>query len=414
MIKIAIDHMPLSSNPLSANDFVSSCIYPFIMCPLFRYSNGKLEKLACKNITIKGNTYYIELNDNIRYNNGKYVTIEDYYETFVKIMNSITYPKYLIENIKKINLVNNKLIIVLKRKDLFFLHKLTYYSFSPFKDELNCGQYYIDNISENSIILKRNEYFNLYTPKKEMTLKFNKYEKHEDIKAFLNNEIQVTNITTFPLERVKELKPEIKESNLMFVLKFSPNLMLKNYKKFRQYIASIIDKNRINKKLNNMFIIKNDFCLNNDANININYNVKKQKKLICKQNIKLGYTDFYPNKIIANAIKNQLTKNDIDVELRQYNLCKPNDCDIYIDIIFSPFFYDEYFYLSKYFRIVNGQKYTKLCNKYEKMQKEKIYQNIIKICYNNANVIPILKSKYIYLYNKSAKGKKNKGNCYGK
>lgn len=405
MIKIAIDHMPLSANPLSANDFVSSCIYPFIMCPLFRYNNGKLEKLACKNIIVKGKTYCIELNDNIRYNNGKYATIEDYYETFVKIMNSITYSKYLIENIKKINLVNNKLVITLKRKDIYFLHKLTYYSFSPFKNKLNCGQYYIDNISENTIILKRNEYFNLFILQKENTLEFKKYENHEDIKAFLNNEIQVTNITTFPLERVKELKPEIKESNLMFVLKFSPNLMLKKHKKFRQYIAHIIDKNKINKKLNNMFIIKNDFCLNNGASININYNEKKQKNLTYIQNIKLGYTDFYPNEIIANTIKKQLTKNNINTELCQYNLCEPNDCDIYIDIIFSPFFYDEYFYLSKYFRIVNGQKYNKLCNKYEKTQKEKIYQNIIKICYNNANIIPILKSKYIYLYNKAVKGR---------
>ena len=79
-----------------------------------------------------------------------------------------------------------------------------------------------------------------------------------------------------------------------------------------------------------MFIIKNDFCLNNGASININYNVKKQKNLTYTQNIKLGYTEFYPNGIIANTIKNQLTKNNINTELCQYNLWSECSCVIKI------------------------------------------------------------------------------------
>ena len=409
MIKVAIDHMPLSENPLYANDFISYYIYSLIACPLFKYKNGKLEKLACENIVLKKNTYCIELKKNLRYSNGKYASIKDYYECFIKIMNSITYPKYLLENIKKISLKNDKLIITLKRKDLFFLHKLSYFSFSPFQNKLNCGQYYIDIVNKDSIILKRNKYFNFNVEKQEKNLEFKQYANHEDIKAFLNNEIQLTNITTFPLEYLKKLKPEIQDSNLIFTLKFSPNLMTKKYKKFRQYIAYIIDKNKINNKLNNVFDIKNDFCLNKEINMDINYGKTNYTKITNMQNIKLGYTNFYPNKKIANEIKKQLLQKNIKVKLYKYNLCKPNDCDIYIDIIFSPFYYDEYLYLSKYFRIVNGKKYNKLCNKYEKTRKEKIYKNIIKICYNNANVIPILKSKYIYLYSKELNKKIDKG-----
>lgn len=398
MYKIAIDHMPLTADPLNANDFCSYYIFSLIMFPLFKYNNnGILENYACKSVILKNKTYYIELKDNVKFYNGQRATIEDYYNVFTRIIESSTFPKYLLENVKKIIRNNNELIITLKRKDIFFLHKLSYYAFSPIYDKLTCGPYFVDIIEQQSITLKRNPQFTFFAKKNINCLKFEKFSNKEDIKSFLHNEINMTNITTFPLEKVQKLKPKIQESNLMFVLKFNPNLLTRKYKALRQFIAKVIDKNKINKELNNMFTIKNNFCLYNNINLELDTKQKKAIKITELKNIKLGYTNFYPNKIIANVIKKELTKNNIKVKLSKYNLCEINNCDLYIDIIFSPFFYDEYFYLSKYFRIINGRKYNKLCNAYEKNKNEKVYKKIINICNNKANVIPLLKNKYIFL-----------------
>ena len=102
MKTIAIDHLPIEKNPIYSNDFNSAYIYSNIMLPLFKHNGKVVRKNACKNFKIIGNKYIIEIYDNIKYNNGQQVNINDYYTTFKNILNKKCYAKYLLENVKKI------------------------------------------------------------------------------------------------------------------------------------------------------------------------------------------------------------------------------------------------------------------------------------------------------------------------
>ena len=121
MKTIAIDHLPIEKNPIYSNDFNSAYIYSNIMLPLFKHNGKAVRKNACKNFKIIGNKYIIEIYDNIKYNNGQQVNINDYYTTFKNILNKKCYAKYLLENVKKIYVKKNRLIFILKHKDKFFL-----------------------------------------------------------------------------------------------------------------------------------------------------------------------------------------------------------------------------------------------------------------------------------------------------
>lgn len=406
MRKIAIDHMPLENNPLYSNDFCSYYIFSRIMYPLFTFDGKKIVKNACKSITIKKNKYIIKIKDNINFYNGRTVTVKDYYDSFVSVMGKMCYGKYLLENVKKIYIDNDQIIIILKRKDLFFLDKLSYYSFSPFEENLTCGPYYVETIGKDIMILKKNIY---YEDSKEIkSLEFVQYRRN-DVRDFLNNKLDMTNITTFPLKLIEKLKPEVHNSNLMFVLKFNSKLMSKKYRNVRRYILSAIDKEKLNHLLNDVYIVKNDFSLNDEK-----YNYKRKvSKFNSVEKLTLGYTNYYPNKIIVDELQRQFLDKKVNVELVQYNLCEKNNCDIYIDIVFSPFFFKESFYLSKYFKIVNGKKYKILCNIYEQTKNKLIYKKIMKRCNSTANIIPLLRSKYIYLRSSEMKKtNQNKVNFY--
>lgn len=396
MKTIAIDHLPIEKNPIYSNDFNSAYIYSNIMLPLFKHNGKAVRKNACKNFKIIGNKYIIEIYDNIKYNNGQQVNINDYYTTFKNILNKKCYAKYLLENVKKIYVKKNRLIFILKHKDKFFLEKLTFFAFSPYNNGLTCGPYCISKKDHQFILLSKNKYSFLNTKNNSSHLKFIYYKN--DVQAFFEGKVDRTNITTFPVEQIHNMKPNIFDSNMFFVVKFSPKLMNNRYRKFRKFISNNINKEEINKSLKKTYTIKNDFLMNNNCKLSVKKTRKKSGKLLNNESkLILGYTDFYPNGKIANILKEQLENLDLNISNKIYKLCKATNYDLYIDIIYSPFFSEESLYLSKYFKIVNGKLYRILCGLYEST-KIKIFFEIIKfICSYNSNIIPLFKNKYIYL-----------------
>ena len=398
MKKISIDHLPLSDNPNYSNDYISLFIYSAIMDPLFKYDvDGNLKLNSCEKIVNKKNKQYkLFLRDDLYYYNGKKVSINDFYNTILKIINNKCYAKFLFENVKKIELVNNYILIILKHRDLFFLEKLSYYSISPYMNFLTCGPYYIYKKTNENIILKRNEFYrNKINNFKFDILDFKLCNDiYNDLIKFEKNEINMTNNTTFPLNKINFYNPNIFDSNLFMCIKFNTLFLDKKYKKIRKIIFNSINSFEIKKELKNIHISKSNFCLYED-----NYIFKKKKiiKLKKKMNLRMGYTDYYPNKQIAEIIKKQLKRYNIELELLTYDLCSLNRYDFYLDIEFSPFNFNEYLYLSKYFRLISGKKYKLICNLYEMTKNKYLFILLKKFVEKDAKIIPLIKFKYIYL-----------------
>lgn len=388
---IKIDHLPLTDNIFTSNDYISNFIYSAVSDTLFKYDKDyKIRYNACNKYLKEKNKYTFFIREDLYYYNGDKVTAKDYYNSFTYILNNTCYARFLLDTIKKIEVEDNKLIFYLKYEDRFLLDKLTYYSFTPFKDGLTSGTYYICKKDKKSITIKFNKYYR--TIRKIKTIKYelsNDYEK--DIIEFNNNKINMTNTTTFPLDKIHKEKVHIENSNLIMTIKFNYEFFHKKYKKIRNIINNVIDRKKIIKTLKNIHNVNNTFEVKEE-----NYqqqNISNQKRI----NLKMGYTDYYPNFIIAKEIKQQLKKHNIHIELLPYELCSTNEYDMYLDIEYSPFNYNEYFFLSKYFKIIHSYFYECLCTKYQKKLKENTYKMIKKIAYNDAKIIPLINFKYIYL-----------------
>ena len=405
MSKLLIDTLPLSDCPFLANDYTSFFIYSAIMDPLVLCN--KKNHIICN--AAKSYKYYDDelkyefcLRTDLRFSNGEIVTAKDYIDAIEFVLNNRCYAKYLYENIAKTEYYGNIIIIYLKHRDLTFLEKLSCFYISPYKNYISSGPYQIEYKSKNKIVLIRNKFYRIALNNKKSKKLY--FLLSKNLKGILNKiknqNYDLTTPTLFPLNKINEYKPIISENNLFFILKFNIKYLNKSYDNFRKTINHCIDRKKIIKVLNNVYTEKTDFLLNDK-----NSYFKNNKSLFKFQNTKinLGYCNFYPNKIIAEEIKRQLKKYGLNVKLNICDLAKANNNDINLEINYFAGKDLGTFYISKYFKLIHNEKYKELTKEYEETLNINVLKKICKMQKEQSKIIPLFKSKNIYLKSSNLK-----------
>ncbi len=402
MSKLLVDTLPLSDNPFLSNDYNSLFVYSAIMDPLVLYN--KKNKIIChaaKSFVYNDDKlcYQFCLRNDLRFSNGELVTAKDYVDSINYIISNKCYAKFLYENISKTEYFENCLIIYLKQKDLTFLEKFSYYFISPYKNNISSGPYQILRIRKNKIVLVRNKFYRIKEKNpinKKLCFILSK-NLETDLRNFKHKKIDLTAPTLFPLDKIKKYDANVSQNNLFFVLKFNIKYFDKQYDLLRKNICKCIHKKRIVEILNNVYIEKNNFLFNyNYLKKNLN---KKLSNFTVNDNIKfnLGYCDFYPNKIIAEEIKRQLEQYGFKINLNICALAKANNNDLNLEINFFAGRDKGTVYISKYFKLIHGEQYAKLAREYEKTLDKKYLYSLCEIQKTQCKIIPLLRSKNIYL-----------------
>lgn len=382
MIKFSIDYYDKNSF-FKTLDYSNKIILSSTSDTLFIYNlkENKYVFNACKKVSIYGKKNIIELRDDLYFYDGKRVTSEDYYNAILKYKELL--PSFS-NNIDSISFSTNKLIINLKHNDKLLLNKLSFYLFSPNRNNVTSGRYYLSDINDESIILKNNKY---YRNKSNKELKFIKCEDYNIEKELFSKKIvDIDNNTFFELSN---LNMNNEKSGIIISLEISTKISLKE----RKDIVRNINKTNISNKLGNSYFVKDDFFFNN---------IFKYKKRNTKKNgngkiLKLLYNEFYPNFQIASFIKEELEKNNYNVVLinsTYQNFKNDFDFDLKLTLNYFEYIDDLYFYGSKYFMfvmknnllykfLVNHNLFLKLINK---MFKNKYIKEPILSFYSNYRV----------------------------
>ena len=382
MIKFSIDYYDKNSF-FKTLDYSNKIILSSTSDTLFIYNlkENKYVFNTCKEVSIYGKKYIIELRDDLYFYDGKRVTSEDYYNAILKYKELL--PSFS-NNIDSISFSTNKLIINLKHNDKLLLNKLSFYLFSPNRNNVTSGRYYLSDINDEFIILKNNKY---YRNKSNKELKFIKCEDYNIEKELFSEKIvDIDNNTFFELSN---LNMNNEKSGIIISLEISTKISLKE----RKDIVRNINKTNISNKLGNSYFVKDDFFFNN---------IFKYKKRNVKKNgngkiLKLLYNEFYPNFQIASFIKEELEKSNYNIVLinsTYQNFKNDFDFDLKLTLNYFEYIDDLYFYGSKYFMfvmknnllykfLVNHNLFLKLINK---MFKNKYIKEPILSFYSNYRV----------------------------
>lgn len=382
MIRFSIDYYDKKSF-FKTLDYSNKIILNSTSDTLFIYNSKENKYIfnACKKISVYGKKYIIELRDDLYFYNGKRVTSEDYYNAILKYKELL--PSFS-NNINSISFSTDKLIIILKHNDRLLSNKLSFYLFSPNRNNVTSGRYYLSNVNDKFIVLKNNKY---YRNKSNNELKFIKCEDYNIEKELFRRKIvDIDNNTFFELSN---LNTNNEKSGIIISLEISTKIPLKE----RKNIVNSINKINVSNKLGNSYFVKDDFFFNDI----FKYKEKSTRKNGNGKIIKLLYNEFYPNFQIASLIKEELEKSNYKVILvnSAYQDFK-NDFDFDLKLTLNYFEYidDLYFYGSKYFMFVMRNNflykflvsYNLLLKFINKMFKNKYIKEPILSFYSNYNV----------------------------
>jgi hypothetical protein len=277
------------------------------------------------------------------------------------------------------------------------------YQLSPILDAgHSCGQYKIDSISNNAISLVPNVFYRKQASLSGLLFSVsNDYEK--DIALFYKKEIDATNNTTFPYERIQQHDDvKIVPSYIWANLSFSPIILAKHYS-IRKKVRDAINTSELY-KLFNGHVIPTINYLTTDYEKESYYNTSGDRTLE-KITLTMGYDPFYPNSIIANIIKKQLSANGIDIVLKENVYGRPNKNDINLTLMYPPFLQDIAFYYSPYFsalaRITRNDSFIREIEGVKKADHPCINGVLSELFMESIPSIPLVKMKSIYLINQA-------------
>lgn len=347
-------------------DYSNKIILNAVSDPLFIYSkkHNDYVKNACKKYSNNHNKkYVITIRDDLFYNNGLKVLIDDYIASLQKIMNSNNNINIYYQNIKSILKIDNKtMVIVLKKRDKNFIKKLTLYTITPIKNKMTSGRYYIKTINKDCIKLVPNLY---YRNKANEGLNFKIVTSLNDNNTLFDKRLlDITNNTFVSLLNEDKGFLNKEYSNIIYSIELSTKIPLF----IRKKIVNSINKNNIVSKLGKNYFIKNDFFPNTKSKYHYKSNTIDGNKMC----LRIAYNDFYPNEIIAKLIQNELISHNFVVELYPYSYGNylsesVQKCEIKLVLNYFEFIDQMYFYESKYFSYImkNDSLYSIMlkCNK---------------------------------------------------
>lgn len=364
MIKFSIDYFE-ENTFFKHFDYSNKVIINAVTDPLFIYEKKENKYIpnACSDYKVQGKTYIITLKENLYFFDGSKVTAQDYVDVIRDNKDKINL------NISTIKVKGNNIIIKLKNKDNCLIKKLSVYLTAPHKDKTS-GRYYINKTYHNKIELLPNKYYRTKTNEK---LEFIKLETlEENIEYFNKKKLDITNNTFIKLNNKNK---KLEKSGIIFSLEISS----KYSKSIREKIVKSINKNNIVVLLGNSYFIKNDFFFN----IETKYKYRKvENKDPLK--LKLSYNKFYPNKEIAKLIKEELEKNNFEIELIEntYEDFKTlSTYDLKLTLNYFEYIDDFYFYNSKYFKYI--------------MKDNLLYNIILSKCIMKKHISKMFQKKYL-------------------
>lgn len=440
-------------NPiLSKNENVQN-VSKLIFEPLFNLSKDfKIEPCLASEFTkLNNTTYLIKLTENIQWQNGKKFSSDDVEFTINYLNENKNESTYYnnIKNIKELKLIDeNTLKILLKEEEEYFEYNLTFpILISNNKENLEdknlvgTGMYYISDMNNKDMILKRNTNWWKNDNAKLDTIKLNFYENFNNAIS----EIKIGNID-FIMPNSKNVEEYLKGvpvkqqrytgKEYTYLALNCKDSILKN-KEVRQAISYAINKNKIiEEKYNNQYKISNfplDFgsYLYNENSQRVEYNIEKAKNLleengwyykeghwskngeILKLNIAINEKN--KEKIeVAEAIKNQLSELGMQIEIITYpekeyaKIIKNKE----YSILFTSLFYGYSPSLYIYFKEGNLANYydketlenLKKLETDEDLDKIKIMNEIIEKYNNDVPYISLYYDTNLLIYTENLRG----------
>lgn len=400
-ITFNLDAFPLSNDLQNVNDYNAIVVYSAVADPLFKYDGKNIVKNTVKKYTVSftGRKHTFIIKDGLRNAQGLYIKAVHYKEVLEKVItNKNNRMAYLLDNVKKIIAKDNTLTIFLHKKDFQFYKILSGINFSPV-----CGLYTIKKTTKKTIILEPNKYHRNY----QNNMKYIKFElvpkSSDDIKLFKNKKTDFTSNTNLSHTQIKNRKqflhvyPNLITCSLSFLnsLFFS-----KSGRDLRIFIQNSIEKSVIAKLVDNIIMPTNDYFITK----NVAYASESVNNTRCiHKTLTLGYDDFYPNYIIAKAIKKQLEQCGLRINLIKDDYFNPRlNYDMKVMLSYPDYVDDISFYKSKYVqtlvKITRTKCYRKYCKQlFDKNTKLETLQKLNYIIQKEALVIPLFKMNSVYL-----------------
>ncbi len=408
MITFSIDGNPLTKDINQAVDYNSKVVYSAITDTLVKYDyhNKKYVNWACKEIKAFNNykKHVVNLREDLFFDNGQKVTPSDYVDAIEKIKKNNPIVGETLKNIKRIKVTQNTIIFFLKKTDSNFNRILSQFNISPFKDGLTSGPYKINSVDKSSITLEKNHFYRIKVKNNKIKFIIDK-DVYAGFHKYINNEIDITNNTMFPFDEIDN-NVIVEPSYIFLTINFNLKMLQPEKRLLRKAILHLINRENLVKKMPNIGSIANDFFLENyDEDVDHNFNLDKGRKLLekttFKKEISLGYSDYYPNEIIAKEIKKMLEKEGLLIKIVKwpYGIAN-NSTDMNLLLNNALYFDNNYFYESYYFRLLidlakKNHVFVRIYSYMVPKSKEKDFFN--KIIFGKALKIPLLKMNSIYL-----------------
>ena len=402
MIVFSIYTMPLSNKILDSNDYSSKVIYSAVTDTLFKYDlkTNSIIKNACD--TYEYDKYYrtlrIEIRKDLFYSDGQHIIAKDYCNCFNKILLSKNHIGYIFRRFfKSVKIIDKYTIELLNTNNNKKSYEiLSIYSTGCLNENKGNGPYYISEVQDDKIFLKRNSFYRKKMRNIEAKeICFKVTECLYDYKLYNKKEIQITNNTMTKLETIDKYNYICEKNYIYLNILFSNKLMENKNKQIRKKIARCINKEQINCVLFNKYKINNSFIL--DDNLGIK-KIKKIKK-INDINLVLGYNNFYPNKIIAIELKKQLESFGFKINLVENGFNTKNLYDLNIVLNHLEYISESSIINGSLFPILfNSNLIYKILSKIYYLSNSKMVLNLLNLIILKSNYkIPLLAMQGYYL-----------------
>jgi hypothetical protein len=373
----------------------------------FNVSYKRIIPYACLDYsnTNSGTKHTFVLRNDLYFSNGDNVRPIDYFNTIKIIQSTQTPLKYLFANIKSMVCEGNSLIVELNKPNYSFYMLFSKYNITPIKDNLTSGPYFIEEVNKKFYLLKRNTYFRNTTPHVEYEeIKFIKSTDFvHDINLYKKGILDITCNTMFPHWEISRYNKELNiyPNNIFVSLDFiKEDYLSDKYVNLRKAILMSINRTEICQKFCNMFLIANDYFLDNyfeqkDSIYNPNYSIHYIKSIYKKNNkntISIGYDEFYPNKEILIYIKHYLEYLGLNITLVADDFFNPSyNYDLRLNLNYPDFTDNMAFYTSPYFLSALYKDSVKFDTYY------KIYKSVLNSKAGRDNYINLKKMNQIVL-----------------
>lgn len=401
MITFSLDGLPQNRNHSLSTDYNSKILYTAICDPLFKYDKNKKE-YACNasdkyEVGHDFKKYVITLRNDLHYSNGKKIYPTDYKNAIDKVIKNNKILSIYFKNVKEITCSDNKIIFCLFKADKYFINKLSLYQLSP----INCGAFTLKLLNSKEIQLYPNKFY-----RKPMSINLRyliQTNEKEHINFFENNKVDITNNTLYPINYENKINYyNEEESFINYNLEISTKIPIK----LRKNLVTCINKTKIVNILNNNALEIDTFLIDK-------HHLKEIKNdfLFYKKTIMIGYNNFYPNKLVAESIYNDLSNNNYNVKLVEYSYQDSNDdntakYDINIVLNYFEFYDPLYFYDSLYFKRImkNNKIYHLLLDWYKKTGNSIFLRSACRMFRTKFIKEPLVTIKSRYLTNEKTKG----------